>query len=479
MSRPDAEVAPSDGRIRQLARFRPLVFPALTAIFVILFAYCLLSLSQDRHPMSVVDEHIHFDTAARATHGEIPWRGALLSQDLIDEWACGVGHEAGALAYPCGDDRLTAESIPSGQYTTGYIHYPTYFFAAAAFQKAWAWATGNTDLIDGYRAFSAATLIAGVIASAVMAWLLRMRGAALLAVTAMPVAASLLVFSGTIVNPASISILTGALIAGTGLLWVRRNRGFVWFALAVAFGSAIAVTASLPAGGFLIAMLVVMTAQRVRRPFGGSWRPRWWHFAITAAIVLIPVVVWGRIISATATISNAELYGFAQTAGRVDIVVAAIRELAALHSPWVETGGIRHWPEGLLPRALHAFSQGIPIWLTVIVFGAIVLATAVALRPARAPHKDFAATPRTARLTPTELIAIATVVTIVLYPPALRVSNWLNFGFDFPIVDRYSIAFAPLLVMALLLTTRVRGLTTSLAVVAAISGLGVVAAGWS
>jgi len=40
---------------------------------------------------------------------------------------------------------------------------------------------------------------------------------------------------------------------------------------------------------------------------------------------------------------------------------------------------------------------------------------------------------------------------VVLYPVALRVTNTINFGFDYGIVDRYSIAFAPLLVLLLLL----------------------------
>lgn len=457
---------------RIAARAQPGVAPAITAVFIVIFAVCLLNLSQARHTMSVVDEHIHFDTAARASHGEIPWRGALLSQDLIDEWACGVGHEAGALPYPCGDPRLTAESIPSGKFTTGYIHYPTYFFAAAGFQKLWSAVTGNGDLIDGFRAFSAWTLILGVATCGIMAWLLRLRGSALVAATSIPVAASLLVFSGTIVNPASISILTGALIGGAGLLWVRRGRGFVWFALAVAFGSCFAVTASLPAGGFLVAMIVVIVARRFGKDWWGAWEPRWWQFAVVAAVVVLPVMLWGRVISATATVSNSELYEFAQPTGLRDLIVATVREVSALHTPWVATRGIRQAPEGLFARVVHAFSEGIPLWITVIIFGSLVLFALMFLLRAHDPSRREYPTPAAALL-----VGTATVVTVMLYPPALRISNWLNFGFDYPIVDRYSIAFAPLLVLSVLLAVRVRGLPTALAVVGVVSGVGVVAAG--
>lgn len=471
-----------------LARVRPFIAPVVSALFIVIFSMSLFNISQMSHSLSVVDEHIHFDTAARATHGEIPWRGALLGQELIDEWSCGVSHEGGAMPYPCGDPRNTADAIPSGKYTTGYIHYPTYFFGAAGFQKVWAATTGDDSLLNGFRAFSALVLTLGVIACGVMAWLLRLRGPALVAAVTIPVAASSLVYSGTIVNPTSMSGLTGALIAGTGLLWMRRGRGFVWFAVAVAFGSLVAVTSSLPAGGFLLAMLVVLIGHRAKWIEQRTWKPRWWQFGLTALIVLAPIVVWGRIISATATISNSVLYSFATPASRQDVVVGAVRELASLHTPWLESGAIRQTVEGLVARTAHSVSLGVPLWLSVIVFGATVILALIELQRWRAARFDGlgvddatygVASPPDHAYGAMALVAGATVVTVILYPPALRIANWLNFGFDFPIVDRYSLAFAPLLVLALLLLLqKVRGIPTVLAAVGIVSALGVVAAGW-
>lgn len=469
------------------SKTKPFIAPVISGLFIIVFAVSLLTISQARHSLSIVDEHIHFDTAARATHGEIPWRGALLGQELIDEWACGVNHQAGAMPYPCGDPRLTAQAIPSGQYTTGYIHYPIYFFGAAGFQKAWASVTGNEYLLDGFRAYSAVTLLLGVIACGVMAWLLRLRGPALIAATTLPVATSLLVFSGTIVNPTSLSTLTGALIGGTGLLWMQRGRGFVWFALAVAFGSLMAVTSSLPAGGFLIAMFVVMVARRAKWVGELSWRPRWWQLVVTAGIVLLPVVIWGRVIGAMATVPNSTLYAFAAPAGRKEVIIGAVRELSALHTPWIENAGIRQVPKSFIAQLANSFSRGIPLWITVTIFGAIVLLALLELqrwRSSRSATLDLAdpasraGEASTAQYGLMALVGGATVATVALYPPALRIANWLNFGFDFAIVDRYSLAFAPLLVFLLLLLLRVRWLPTALAVIGVVSGLGVVAAGW-
>ena len=283
--------------------------------------------------------------------------------------------------------------------------------------------------------------------------------------------------------------LTGALIAGTGLLWARRGRGFVWFVLAVAFGSVVAVTSSLPAGGFLLAMLVMLIGHRVKWIEKRTWKPRWWQFGLSALIVLAPVVVWGRVISATATISNGVLYSFATPASRQDVLVGAVRELAALHTPWLESGAIRQAAEGLVARIAHSVSLGVPLWLSVIVFGATVVLALIELQRRRAarssaglgvddPTFGGGSSPDPAYGT-TALVAGATVVTVILYPPALRIANWLNFGFDFPIVDRYSLAFAPLLVFALLvLLQKMRGIPTALAAVGFVGGLGVVAAGW-
>lgn len=458
------------------AMLRMLAPLIIIAVFVALFSGGLLTLARDGHPLSVIDEHIHFDTAVEASKGEIPFRGSLLGSELIEEWSCGVGHEGGGFPYPCGDARNTADAIPSGKYSTGYGHYPTYFFAAAAFQPIYAAMSGDTSLLNGFRVFSALTLVLGVIALAVFGWLLGLRGWRLIAATSAPVATSMVVFTGTIVNPTSVSVLTGALIAGTGLLWVQRGRGFLWFALSVAFASSIAVTAVLGAGGFGIAMLVVLLARKTSWGASIEWRPRWWQLGVLAVLILGPVIAWGRFIAARATVSNDALYSFLPPSGKKDILAGAVLELSLLHSPWRETHGIKSQPESFVGRLLHSFSEGAPIWIGVLVFGAIVIGLIVARNQARTPATvlpiDAAETPW---LRPEfALVAIGTVATVVLYPPALRILNWFNFGFDFPIVDRYSSALTPVLVLLALLLVRNRAFGVILGSISLITAIGTV-----
>lgn len=482
-----ADGSVATARSEKTRTIRSIAGIVVAVLFAFGFAGGVIAISQDNHPLSIVDEHIHFDTAVKATEGEIPFRGSVLGDALIQEWACGVGHEAGPTSVPCGDPDLGPDSIPSGKYSTGYIHYPTYFFAAAGFQHLWSAVTGSADLLNGFRAFSAVTMALGVFAAGVFGWLLRLRGSRLLAVMALPVASSMIVVSGVNVNPASTTVLTGVLVAGTGLLWIRRNRGFLWFALAVLASSAIAVTSSLPAGGFLIAMLVVLIGRRYWPDVAPGWTPRWWQFVLTAVIVLLPVIVWGRVIAARATIDNDVLYGFIPKSGKRDIIVGATQELSSLHTPWRETLGIKAQPDTFVAQVVHAVSLGGPTWITVIVFGGLTLALFFLgrSRPQAAPllpgveDTDRGWTTFSRPLstwTALQWTVLGSLATIVLYPPALRVMNWLNFGFDYPIVDRYSSALAPVLAFALVVLIRdKRVLTRSIAAVATVVALGTVA----
>ncbi|MFC9559094.1 hypothetical protein [Agromyces sp. NPDC056965] len=454
----------------------------VTCIGIItLFSVGLLRLALDGHPLSVIDEHIHFDYAVRVSQGELPWRGAVLGPQLLHEWACGVGHEGGGLPYACGDPRLSIDDIPSGKLSSGYGHYPTFFLGAAATEAVLAWTTGLSDPLTAFRVFSALTMILGVVSCAIFGWLIGLRTWGLIAATVVPVAASMIVFAGTIVNPSSTAILTGSLIAGTGILWMQRGRGFVWLALAAAFSAMIAVTDSLAVGGFGLAMLIAIVGPRFGLVADEVWRPKWWQLLVLIAVTVAPIVAWGQYIRVTATVPNSALYGFIPPAGRKDILIGAAQELATLHTPWRETGGIWADPVGLVPRLLNGVSFGIPLWITVLVIGGLVMAVGRRWlefsRSKRPDLTDDVKRGRVSLMDPTLLLAVGTLMTLVLYPPALRISNWITFGFNFGVVDRYSNNLAPLLVLLALLLLKNSWYARILAILGSVGAIGVVAAG--
>lgn len=457
------------------------------AIVILLFLGASLTvMATDEHPMSFLDEHVHYDTALKIQEGELSYRGALYEREVVDEWACGVGHQAGGLVHGCHDPQLNVRDVTSGQYTTGYIHYPTYFYLAEAFRGVVEAISGPHLDLSEYRLFSALMMWLGAVACAVFAYLLGIRRWGLIAATTLPSAATSILVMGTMVTPNSTSLLAGALIAGTGLLWIRRGRGFVWLVLAALFGSTTAVVNSLPLGGFLFLICLAVIARARGWKIGEGWKPRLWQAGVLAAVIVVPVIAWGRYITATATVSNADVYGPYQLNGWTTVVAGAIQEVFSFHSPWTD------WTMGMpangtrVSIALRAAAGGVPPWITIVVVGALVLSIAgvIASRVVTMRHRAQASAEESLLLESAvsrefdahRMLALGTMVTIILYPAALRVSNALNFGIDFGIVTRYSMAFAPLLVLLALLLIRRRSfaaLMAALGVVGLVTTAGV------
>lgn len=460
----------------------------LTGALVVYLLGSLLRFAVDDHPLSFVDEHVHLDTQFKVHEGSYPHRGAVYGEALIREWACGAGHQAGPPLVPCSDPTLGPEDLPSGQYTSGYIHYPTYFLGGEAFRRVVEVAAGPRYPLDVYRAYAAVVLALGVALCGALAWrLLRLRGAALVAATLVPVASSQFLMFGTLVNPMASAVLAGALIAGAGLRWVLSGRGYWWLVAATAAAAGVAVTNSLPAGAFVIAIVAAIVLRRVGRNVDTRWRPRWWHAAVLAAVLVAPIAVFGQVNSRRATVSNGTLYGFYDFDSWTSVLVGAVRELATFHGPWLEVEVLNAAEGDTVTRFVRALGYGIPLWVTIVVVGSIVLGAFTrprAVEPgatadaAQTAHIAVAATggrPASALA----VLAASTLAAVVLYPPAMRISNALTMGFDNGVVARYTMAFTPLLVWLALLVTQDRpGIARVLAVLGTVGLLSVGATAW-
>ena len=203
-------------------------------------------------------------------------------------------------------------------------------------------------------------------------------------------------------------------------------------------------------------------------------------------MVLIPVLVWGRIIAARAVVSNETLYAFAARGDAMSVASGVVRELTSFHLPWIDTA---EFPGAGFFMVLRSASSGLTPWVGLLVAAVLVL---VALRTIRPRPLEDPAGPAaevqgddeqgtqvlravggaTTTLQPLVLLAATTVLTIVLYPPALRLANALNFGFDFPIVSRYTVSFAPMMALLVALLVPGKALPRLLAGVAVVVVLG-------
>lgn len=420
-------------RLAARSRTDQLVGVVLVTTFVVLLLGLWREAGADR-PMSIVDEHVHLDTHAAVHRRTYPHRGSLMGPEVVDEWACGVGHEGGSTAVPCGDPTLGPGSLPSGQYTSGYIHYPTYFVAAEVFREGVGAVGLRPGWVTAYRHFATVMTLLGVVACFAVARSLGLWGSALVAATFAPVASASILLYGVIANPTSSAVLTGALIAGAGLRWALAGRGFWWLVAATALAAATAVTQSLPAGVFMVAAVLVIVLRRRGWTVDGPWVPRWWHVGVLAVVVVAPVLVYGHHIESSASRSDHDLYAFASYDGPEDVVAGGVWELSILHSPWHENVSLVS-DGNLLQVLARSAVQGLPAWTTLLVIGLLVLVAVAGLRSG----------PRA--VTVPGLLAIGAFVVLQLYPPALRLSNALNAGIDYPVVARYSIGLAPVLVL--------------------------------
>jgi hypothetical protein len=439
----------------------------LFVAFALVVAASVFRYAVGDHPMSFVDEHTHLDNQFKVHNGTYPWRGALYGEEVVTEWACGVGHQAGALPLACGDPKLGADDLISGKYTTGYIHYPTFFLGAEAYRFV-ADAVTDAKPLDVYRSYSALVFLLGLVACGVLSWRLGLRGAALFAGTFTPAASSQMMLFGTIHNPMSSAILAGALIGFAAIRWLTTGRGFGWVVGATVLAAITAVTDSLPAGAVLLAVLVALVLRRLGWRTAGAWSPRWWQAGALVAALVLPIVAFGQFIARRATAPDSDIYGGYGFDSWTPIVVGAIREMFVFHNPWAEAMILEVTDNNPVKLAIRAMGYGIPETVAFLVIGATALLAFRGLRergpgpadttpdePARA-HEDEDGSERSGARTlrPMALLAAATLVGISLYPPALRLTNAVQAGVDFGIVTRYSMAFAPLLVWLALLGTR-------------------------
>lgn len=457
--------------VRERSGLRParvvglVAWPLLALVVVSAFFLGVRHLAQSGAPLFVIDEHVHVDYVAHLWEGKLPYRGVVYASRVVHEAQCGVGLVAPPSA-PC-PPQQTGGSL-AGTYSSEYIHYPTFFALASLFVRP---PQGPGVDIGGLRVYSSFVFLAGLVSLWVLGLVARLDGARLAAVVSVPAASAIFFLMGGYFNPSSASLIAGALLAAGGLAWLRSPRGFWFFLAATTLASVTAVTSVMPAGAFFLYGLWVYGRRRVRRRREEGWAPTWWQLLSAALVVVVPWYAWGRYIAATATVDNATLYGFAAVTSKGQILRSVAMEAFTLHTPWYAVPS----PEGVTaPGAWHGFAlniqQTLPLIITVLVIGGLVAAVIGLQGRVGAEMADV----QGSALAHRDLVGVAGSLLVIFwaYPPVLHLTNALTFGFDYPIVARYSMSFTPLLVVLALLLLPRRGYALALAV----SGLGMLAA---
>ena len=342
---------------------------ALLALVLVVLSIGLWVRAGEGLPMSTVDEHMHLDTHARVHQGGYPHRGSKMSMDVVREWACGVGHEAGAAMAPCEHPDLGPQSLPSGIYTSGYIHYPTYFVVGEAYRTVEEAVASPDSWVDTYRRYAAVLTVLGLLACLAGAWSIGLRGAALVAGTLGPSATASILLYGTIANPQSAGIVAGALIGWAGLRWVLRGGGFWWLAAATALASGVAVTHSLPAGVFMLAIVAAKLLRRTGRRLAGTWDPGGGSWACSPPSSSPRSSCSASGSHATRRSANEDLYAFVRPGLVAHRGRRRPRGALRLHSPWYGSGSLgRPGRLGWCSSCCARRCRGCPSWTTIAVF---------------------------------------------------------------------------------------------------------------
>jgi hypothetical protein len=421
-----------------------LPFVALALVCVTSVSYSLKNL-----PMSVVDEHVHYDYLVKLSKGQLPVRGSIYEDEVLAEWTCGVGHEAGS-PFSCGDSALSVEGFPSGKYSTAYIHYPTYFFLSTKFASLLTTFGLHVNFISSHRIFAALLFVLASILMLIAGWaspstLLRT------GLVVIPVAASGVFLFGTIINPASSALVCGSLVALSALRWSRSDSGWAFLALLISswIATLTAVTNSWPVVAVLLAGLVYRWRTRNASSMTKTWNPGWAHLGLLAGTLLVPPTVWRQYIESSATQTNEELHAFAAVKDVWSLIAGIARELFSIHNPWYENDQFSSADLGPLQLVLRSASAGATTWIGVGIFGMIFLIACRATR--HYPNSNSI----TCSIDPnvwsySEVVrafSLGIFFVLVGYAPFLRASNAANFGIDFGIVSRYGISLIPLLLL--------------------------------
>lgn len=428
---------------------------ALSLAFVIGYGIQVTRIALNGHPLGYWDELAHLNTQLIVHDGMLPTRGDLYLPAVKLEWACGVGHDLGAITLPCGNPDLITDDLPVGRYSSGYIHYPTYFLGAEAFRSLTEMVGLNLPVPGVYRLFSALSVTAALLTTGAFAFGLGVRGPGLLAAVTLPAVGTANTTIATMINPNSMSLLVGALVAGTLLLWAKRGKGFIWVALASVLASITSVVASLAIGAtVLFLVLFLIFARNVH-----LWRPRWWQIVCLILIAISPPLLWARYIESSATVGNAELYTQSPIPNAKTLISRMVLEVWNLHGPW-ESIGTMSASKSLKGVYLQVANTSAPMWVAITVLGGVCL---IAINVVERRRRRLELVP----FGTLRLLAISTISTFLLYAPLLWLTKIVNSGLDDGIPGRYSAALIPFFVIIAILGIRNKRYHRLLAIVGA------------
>lgn len=401
----------------------------LSCLVPVLFAVSLVLVRLNHVTrLSVIDEHIHIDYLSDIQSGRLPRRGDLLTQEAMRAWAC-RGHDAGVPpGVACSDKSYDVREFPLQQ-SSAYMYFPPYYVAAVATFEVADWLGTGVSLVGWSRALGMVWLAAGLtltwFALGELRYSLLARSLALLTITLSP----LLILTSSVVNPSAVALTVGAAALLCGLRWERCALPS-WLLVAVcAVGVALAST-NLLGIGIVLLYLLLRTYRHASTETNGEIptanrtpRATLWLIAAVATVSGVIVFGWSLYVSASATASHKQLYGWA-------IVKsfpwnAAVTSSLSARFPWYSDGAsFPEYATKVGPFTNFVLTEAM-ILVTLLVFGGLV-----SLALDRCPSRSRA-------------LAQSVLVGLFAFGFVWMTLQYASFHYDLGLSPRYTFAALP------------------------------------
>lgn len=194
------------------------------AVFAFVMTVTSIHVAQFQ-PLSPIDELRHLDYVERASNFDFPKLGDKLHQLAMREEACRGAYVTGYESPPCRSPQFKPKDFRDDGYQNATFHPPPYYFANGLVARAVVEVGISTSLVDPARIFSGFLVALGLCLTVLVGVRLGLRPWPLAGASIAVVGALYPTFP--FINPDAASILVGAAVLLTALLW-ERGRVPLW-----------------------------------------------------------------------------------------------------------------------------------------------------------------------------------------------------------------------------------------------------------
>ncbi|TQL48650.1 hypothetical protein FB562_1748 [Homoserinimonas aerilata] len=418
-------VETSDGRLLGTDRtpatgFRGWVkqFWVTIVLVLVALAMCVSNLAQHSHQFSPYDEWVYYDYITKVPSQLYVHQGEYIGEDALSMMAC-FGDGFGARGEPCtGLDGVydEPEVYPQEGKTSADPYTPAYFATTWAVASVAHFVTG-VDMLTTSRAVSALWLAGGLIVLTMFLREFRLRPILILGLGLSYIGLVTTFYASTFISTDAPSLLAGATLGLLAVRFAKTGRHAPWLAIASAIAVWLKITNIFAVGIVVVALLVHAFFRHRAGDHAPHPSPRRMGVvsAVVAAIAIAAELIW-LVIWKASSIGEGPDQGIS-----IDLTPQAV--IASLFT-------------FLLPR--DGVGPDIS-WVAIMQAPYSAMLVAGIIGWFFAERRDDM----------NRAWSIAVIISATLFAPALMIALQLLLGEVAPVIPRYTLGMAPMMLLAI------------------------------